>query len=486
MNNTDQAFIEAYRDRREATEPCVRVMKASEVNEVVGANSPIELNFAAPSNQVVLETPPPVARSASPLPMNRKHAKHPTTRGPHYNAGEESNRSAEKSKEDMIITNSPQAAPASAEEDRAIQNAVAAGNELAVQSKIGNERLSQLLSHNLKVTPPADEPVEQALAQPQAEIKQATADESAETKPSVEAVAEPVDAITVAEETPAEAPESAAPQPAEAKTEEPAPEEPKAEISTPELSEPEEPKVEEPKPEVTAEALSAATIAGASEAVIEPAAKPELDPMWEVDSFVWPDVCNHVQQAADQVLPDLEWVFACQPNILAIGSVSRQGGATTAAICLGRHIAEAGKNVLVIDANFESPAVAEQLGVRAPCCWRDKLIEEKSLGEASITSIEDRMTLMPLYAGDPPPEKFAAAIQQAINANASGYDLAIIDIGVIDHARDANLWSASGVFGGLLVVRDMRHDGEAALASAIDAAEQCGSENVAVIENFTE
>lgn len=221
----------------------------------------------------------------------------------------------------------------------------------------------------------------------------------------------------------------------------------------------------------------------ADEITDETTDEPQLDPMWEVDAFEWSPVCRRIHEAGAKVLPNLQWVEACNPGVLAVGSIRRQSGATTAAICLARHIADGGKNVLVIDAHFEHAQLAEQLGVKAPACWREKLIAEEPLAKATITSVADRLTILPLTSSEAIDVAGRKLVQRAINEAGRAYDFTIVDVGVIDN--ESPFGGGDSCFGGVLIVRDLRHDDDKSVTTTLQSAKTLG-DNIAVIENFAD
>lgn len=401
MNNTDQAFIEAYREGKADSSPNVKVLKADDMAKVIGANSPIELSFDAPSTNVVLQSAPP----RKGLPLNRKHSKHRNAPAPHA----------------ADLKGMAEAA----ESVNALQNAIATGNDMATDAGIANSKLADALPPDTVEATPATQPI----AEPQVEAPVKSEATPAPAAEPASSEAEPVILDTKQTETPA-----------------------------------------------------AENVASPTE---EKPAETKLEPMWEVDQFEWSEVCERIHAAGAGVLPNLKWIMACEPKVLAIGSIRRHSGATTAACCLARHFASTGRDVLLIDADFENPSLAEQLGVKAPACWREKMQAGESVAKSSITSIDDQITILPLHEGERLDESLSAEAEKMLADASRLYDLTIVDIGVIAEDSSQSLWAPTSCFGGVLVVRDLRHDDDKSVAAILQSVRSIG-ENVAVIENFAE
>jgi len=73
--------------------------------------------------------------------------------------------------------------------------------------------------------------------------------------------------------------------------------------------------------------------------------------------------------------------FETKPRTILITSVQPGEGKTTISVCLARVMAMAGKRVLVIDADFHKPSVANALGVQDETGFADILAGEPTLGD---------------------------------------------------------------------------------------------------------
>ena len=122
-------------------------------------------------------------------------------------------------------------------------------------------------------------------------------------------------------------------------------------------------------------------------------------------------------------------------KIIALGSAGNSTGTTTLAINLGQELSLFGKNSLVLDANFSSPAVATLLDLRKLSdeeYWRD-ISDNFSVAEIEQKNIPD--------------------FQQRISKSAAHFDFILIDLGSLSNiASDlsdrrwpsqAKIWASS-------------------------------------------
>ncbi len=212
----------------------------------------------------------------------------------------------------------------------------------------------------------------------------------------------------------------------------------------------------------------------------------ELQPVWEVDVFQWPEVCCELidiesptlSAAAHQIME------TAGGNVLAIASVDRGVGRTTMAMTLARALAAGGGKVLLIDADVENPGIGEALGLSSPCCWRQTLAEGEPAEECSIASLADRITLMPLAEEAAPADSvdFEPLLRE-VAAVADNYTAVIIDGGPVDALLDGML---AGPHANLVQATLLMNDGRSSDEDedAASTLEDTGMKAVAMVENF--
>jgi Mrp family chromosome partitioning ATPase len=232
-----------------------------------------------------------------------------------------------------------------------------------------------------------------------------------------------------------------------------------------------------------------------------PADASAFTPVWEVDRFVWPAVCDKL---IDDWSPALETVGISigklveqsrrQPAedraapIVAVASFGRGEGRTTTAACLARAAARSGLSTVLIDGDFENPQLASMLGLNSLAGWEDVMLASLPLEEAGVLSIEDRFTLLPALRARPAAELYGRRrIQKALASIAAQFELVVIDLGPIVEDDCGPYQSIQNCpFDAAVLVRDLRWTTESQLGEAIGRLEELETPILAVIENFAE
>ena len=217
-------------------------------------------------------------------------------------------------------------------------------------------------------------------------------------------------------------------------------------------------------------------------------------PRWEVDGFRWPAVCR---QLSETIGPELDHAAACLAelagpgaNVVAVGSSTRNRGATTLMLCLARAAAARGMDVAIVDADPDLPELASRLGVSVETSWQQVRAEVESLGEAAVRSAEEGIVLFASQADadvdDDPCQGDPAGVLRLL---ATRFDVVLVDVGPIDQRTDAD--AGHPLFGvqpsplhkALLVV-DARHVDTQRHLEIERLLSASGVETVAVMENF--
>jgi Mrp family chromosome partitioning ATPase len=157
-------------------------------------------------------------------------------------------------------------------------------------------------------------------------------------------------------------------------------------------------------------------------------------PAFEVDQFVWPDVCQMMSERAATELAavaDAIWKRAKsgRNTVAVVGNRARQGR-TTLTLCLARRLAEMDLRVAVVDGNLSHPAVAGTLGVATQIGWDDAIANHLAVSEAIIESIDDRLTIVPLRSNRSRAiveqgEKSFPTVTQAVRCR---FDVVLVDL----------------------------------------------------------
>ena len=117
--------------------------------------------------------------------------------------------------------------------------------------------------------------------------------------------------------------------------------------------------------------------------------------------------------------------------MIGIAGVRPGVGCSTVVMCLARLLADSGKSVALVDANFASSALAKSLGLEFETGWEDVLSGRVPLAESVVYSIDDRLALLPLSDSHDSPSELLTSIQTSVSAGVLRYhyDLVLFDLG---------------------------------------------------------
>lgn len=216
-------------------------------------------------------------------------------------------------------------------------------------------------------------------------------------------------------------------------------------------------------------------------------------PVWEVDRFQWPRVCERLLADDDGYLAQAgeKLLAAVRDGLktLAITGSRRGEGRTTLALCLARVAARANIHVAVLDADFARPQIASRLGLEITHGWQDAAAGHIPLSEAAIKSLEDNVTVLPLEltAIRRSLSLADARVTATLRAAASTFDLVIVDLGPLTPGEQLTFPPGESCpLDAVIVVRDLRF---ATATESQDVGEriyEAGVEAVGIAENFVE
>ena len=134
--------------------------------------------------------------------------------------------------------------------------------------------------------------------------------------------------------------------------------------------------------------------------VEEERAERPFSPAWEVDSFELPDstirLTNELREQLDEFSAYLQQTTSDDRKLVTVHSQSRGEGRTTLSITFASALARTGARVLLVDSDFENPALANRLGLAVELGWEKAIAGEVPVDECSVRSIGDGFTILPL------------------------------------------------------------------------------------------
>ncbi|HVX62307.1 MAG TPA: hypothetical protein VHC19_16945, partial [Pirellulales bacterium] len=188
----------------------------------------------------------------------------------------------------------------------------------------------------------------------------------------------------------------------------------------------------------------------------------------EVEQFDWPEPADALRAAAVEQWTTWQRQFAAGAKTWMVTSQYRGEGRTTVLLAAARHLALAGQGVRVVlvDADFERPQLAQQLGVAVQIGWEDVFADRQPLAEALVESTSDRVTLLALREPVAARDVLAGGVRltASLRSLRQHFDFVCIDAGPLADAADMVQSTVFGLETGIdaaLMVRDLRRaDGE--------------------------
>ena len=173
--------------------------------------------------------------------------------------------------------------------------------------------------------------------------------------------------------------------------------------------------------------------------VAAPDEPPRLHPQLQVDAFWWPDVCTRLEQLAgsqiDQLADELVGAGPRRRRVAAVAGAQAGVGCSTLAICLARRLALGGLKVALVDADLESPALADSLGLAIEAGWEQTLDGRGRLEDVLVESLADGVALLPRQEPLQLDALAALRMEDHVNRLREHYDVTILDWGSLDASQ---------------------------------------------------
>lgn len=216
-----------------------------------------------------------------------------------------------------------------------------------------------------------------------------------------------------------------------------------------------------------------------------------FNPVWEVDSFQWPDICLELlqQRAETMELVARNLSEACQEGlqVLAITSPRSGEGRTTVACCLAKLAGSRGLNVAIVDGDIENPTLSYQTNLEVEQDWKTAILNQLPLEEVAVHSIDDQVTLVPLVA---PIDRHEMStndnrIELMLQELSESFDLVIVDMGHMESSRSlVTSLSERGVISAVVAVVDRRSSNRIQVEDCLRRLRQTGVASIGLVENF--
>jgi len=201
-----------------------------------------------------------------------------------------------------------------------------------------------------------------------------------------------------------------------------------------------------------------------------------FDPSFSVDKLIWPAECIQLEQLFPQALRDvivtIEKELKTNKTVIGFCSDKPGTGCTDVMLLLARALARGDKKILLLDARFSRPQLAQKLRLAPEFGWNDAVNHIAPLEDTVIESIEDKLDIAPLKEpiSNPDSLDMAPIIRKLKNA----YDVILVDIGT---EPTDNIWWLDGA----ILVRDARTVNKPVIALNLPNINVIGQ-----IENFVQ
>ncbi|HXT57936.1 MAG TPA: hypothetical protein VN699_04845 [Pirellulales bacterium] len=212
----------------------------------------------------------------------------------------------------------------------------------------------------------------------------------------------------------------------------------------------------------------------------------------EVEQFDWPETAEGLRLSSADYFDAWGRQFGAERTVTwIIASQARGEGRTTVLLAAAHHLALLAREpkIVLVDADFERPQLAQRLGVALEVGWEDVFAGEQPLSEALVESSADRVTLLALRRAVPEEQILAggAKLTAALRSLQQNFDFVCIDAGPFGERADAVQTAVFGREAGIdaaLVVRDARRPSNEENAATGRRLAQFGIGHWDLVENF--
>ncbi len=219
---------------------------------------------------------------------------------------------------------------------------------------------------------------------------------------------------------------------------------------------------------------------------------PSWRPVFEVGAFTWPELTDVLLQAAAlqfrAAALDLIEASRRHRKVIAVTAARRGEGCTMVTMALAKALAEQQQRVILVDAHFDAPSLADNLGLATQVGWEDTLSGEKPLAEALVESLEDRLIVLPWRQAAAPDWRLSVSrLKQSFDELRRHCDIVLIDAGPFGDIKDRRhllSWAAPCRVDRALVVRDLRTTTDDETTDIERRLHGCGIAQWNFVENF--
>ena len=162
-------------------------------------------------------------------------------------------------------------------------------------------------------------------------------------------------------------------------------------------------------------------------------------PLLQVDRVVWPSIHSRLQTTAaaavQQMADGLLSLCASGGKVLGLTSCASGEGVTTLMLAAARTLASQGRKIVLVDANWSNPQLAQSLGLLPEIGWEETLCGGLPLEEVVIESLADGLAVLPVRG--PSASTIAQGqIAASFEVLAREFDVVLVDLGPLAQVED--------------------------------------------------
>lgn len=216
-----------------------------------------------------------------------------------------------------------------------------------------------------------------------------------------------------------------------------------------------------------------------------------LQPVWEVDSFLWPAIVAKLldtqKESFQEIGLHLQHAQSKGLKVVSITAGERGVGRSTVALCLAKTIARTGLRVAVVDADYECPSLVDQLNLEIDHGWQGCLLNNIPLEETGILSLHDNICLFPLTESLSLTQvsRHETRIQKLIKRISNAFDMVILDGNRLNQKQYQLLGAGKdGVIDAAIVIVDSQLSLQQRVDTAVELVKSQGIQSIGLAENF--
>lgn len=206
--------------------------------------------------------------------------------------------------------------------------------------------------------------------------------------------------------------------------------------------------------------------------------------VWEVDVFDVPTpVADLFFEGAlfQQIAERMSDAVSSGLRTVLITSAKPGEGRSSVAIGMAMAAAAAGIRVALVDADTESPSLADELRLDLQYGWVDVIRRGLPIREIAVQAVEDGVTLIPLMPPGVRPAATAFEMVQLLDLLKSNFELIILDGPT---SLSPALYQCAPKIDSAVIVRDMTQTDERLVVDLSSRLRNGGVRGVGVVENF--